>query len=116
MAAYSSLGMVKLSRTSFGFLAFVSRTDVLVSAGFAAAFLRAAGTFLGADADWLRDAAFLAEGVAPAVSGAVVGAAAGWVEEAAETSIVVGMDADQKNGIYSLYRFTLPLAFNGALL
>ncbi|GKT24518.1 hypothetical protein [Acidovorax sp. SUPP3334] len=103
--------MVKLSRTSFGFLALASRVGT-VAAGFAAAFLRDADTFLEAGTDGARGVAFFADEVALAVSFAALGAAAGVVEDAAETSVVVGIDEGQINGIYSLYRFMALLAIN----
>ncbi|MNT58553.1 hypothetical protein D3C72_1959960 [compost metagenome] len=68
MTAYSSLGMVKLSRTNFGFFIFTS----LATAGAAALTVLATTVFLGADA-------FLAAGFGATLTAfaATVGAAFG---------------------------------------
>lgn len=94
MAAYSSLGMVKLSRMSLGFLALGSR-EGLGAAGWAAA-LRA-GAFLEAAA--LLRGAGLAERAALAAGAAV---SAVFEAEAAETSEVLGISVEWET-VYTVY-------------
>lgn len=101
MTAYSSLGIVKLSRTSLGFLALVSRA----AAGAAGALANFGVTCVAVDAFFLEaEAGFVAAfwgclATAAVLAGALVAAAAGLTDFAAVVGAGLGEGAAGRTGL-----------------